>query len=205
MPRRPPGSEPAFSNVGSMLLGVVLEKIHGEPFARILAREIEKPLRMASGVAPAPKLLARGHTADNQPLPPFTAEMQYPALTLRYSADDLLKFATWQLVERDASVKLAHQPTWSTPEGRQSVGFFWIVGNSPQGRRVSQSGATFGFTSLCELYPDAKLAVVLLSNKSADGAQEGLRALSARIVALLRPEGEFRPPLSSAVVPRPAR
>ena len=44
-PRRPPGSDPAHSNVASMLLGVVLEKIYGEPFETILAREIEKPLQ----------------------------------------------------------------------------------------------------------------------------------------------------------------
>jgi D-alanyl-D-alanine-carboxypeptidase/D-alanyl-D-alanine-endopeptidase len=204
MPHRAPGGEPAFSNVGSMLLGVALEKIYGEPFEAILAREIERPLRMGSGTAPAVKLLARGHTADNVPLPPFAARIQYPSLALRYSADDLLKFAAWQLVERDASVKLAHQPTWATPDGRQSVGFFWIMGDSAYGLRLMQSGSTYGFTSLCELYPEAKVAVVLLSNKSADGAQESLRALSARIIALLRPE-ELRPPLSSAGVRQRAR
>ncbi len=62
MPRLPPGSTPAPSNVGGMLLGVVLEKIYGEPFGAILAREIEKPFRMASGITPPPKLLAPGHT-----------------------------------------------------------------------------------------------------------------------------------------------
>jgi serine-type D-Ala-D-Ala carboxypeptidase/endopeptidase len=192
MPRRPPGGEPAFSNVGSMLLGVALEKIYGEPFEQILAREIEKPLRMASGVAPPAKLLARGYTADNEPLPPFMAKTQYASLALRYSADDLLKYAAWQLVERDASVKLAHQPTWSTSDGRQSVAFFWIVEDSTRGRRLRQSGVTYGFASLCELYPEAKVALVLLSNKNADGAQESLRALSARVIDLLRPASSER-------------
>jgi CubicO group peptidase (beta-lactamase class C family) len=133
MPRRPPGDEPAYSNVGGMVLGVALEKIYGEPFERILAREIEKPMRMASGTAPPAKLLARGHTAAGEPVPPFTAPLQFATLSLRYSAKDLLTYATWQLLERDASTKLAHRPTWSTPDGRQGVGFFWILGESPQG------------------------------------------------------------------------
>jgi D-alanyl-D-alanine-carboxypeptidase/D-alanyl-D-alanine-endopeptidase len=210
MPRRPPGEAPVYSNVGSMLLGVVLEKIYGEPFERILAREIENPMRMASGTAPQAKLLARGYTAANEPMPPFTAKLQYPSLTLRYSAKDLLTYATWQLLERDASTKLAHRPVWATPDGRQGVGFFWIVGESPQGRRLWQGGTTFGFSSLCELYPDEKVAVVLLSNKAADDAQVSLRALSAKIVRLLRPEtpegvATVRPPLSSADAPPPAR
>ena len=207
-PRLTPGTQPAFSNVGSMLLGVVLEKIHGESFDRILAREIEKPLRMASGTMPPVKLLAQGHTADNQALPTFGAQMQFPADTLRYSADDLLKYAAWQMVERDASVKLAHKPTWSSPDGRAAMGFSWVLGTSPYGRRIVSTGATYGFASLCELYPDAKIAVVLLVNKSAAGAQEDLRALSARIISLLRPSsdsGLISPPPSSAGVPQPAR
>ncbi len=209
MPRLPPGEPPANSNVGAMLLGVALEKIYGEPFENILAREIEKPLRMESGAAPADRLLARGYTAANDPLPPFAAKTQYASLGLRYSTEDLLTFASWQVVERDASVKLAHRPTWSTPDGRRGVAFFWIVGDSPHGRRLQHSGSTFGFASFCDLYPEAKLAVVILSNKDADGAPDSLRAMSARIVELLRPgspEGDAStPPLSSAGVPQPAR
>ena len=108
---------------------------------------------------------------------------------MRYSTEDLLRYASWQMVERDASVKLAHQPTWLTPDRRQAVAFYWIVEESPQGRRLRYSGATYGFAGMCDLYPDAGVAVVLLSNKAADGAQESLRALSAKIVELMAPAG----------------
>ena len=206
-PRRPPGEEPGQSNVSSLLLGVVLEKIYGEPFEVILAREIEKPLRMGSGTRPSAKLLAHGYTEDNEPLPPYGAPSHYAANSLRYSAEDMLRFASWQLVERDASVKLAHQPLWSTPDGRVSVGFYWIAGQSPQdpqlGRRLQFSGTTFGFTSYCELYPEARIAVVLLSNKQAEGAQESLRALSGKITALARPG--FVSPSSSTGARQPDR
>ena len=43
---------------------------------------------------------------------------------------------------------------------------------------------------MCDLYPDAGIAMVLLSNKAADGAQESLRALSAKIVELVAPGPE---------------
>jgi D-alanyl-D-alanine-carboxypeptidase/D-alanyl-D-alanine-endopeptidase len=210
MPKLPPGSDPALSNVGSMLLGVVLENMHGEPFEKLLAREIERPLRMASGTAPASKQLARGYTADNEALPPFGARMQFAANSLRYSADDLLKYAAWQMMERDASVKLAHRPAWTAPGGQVSVGFFWILGDSPHGRRVMSTGATYGFASICDLYPEAKVAVVVLSNKSAAGAQDALRALSAKIVRLLRPVSAedgavISPRPSSAGAPPPGR
>ena len=153
-PQRPPGGDPAHSNVASMLLGVILEKLYGEPFEAILTREIEKPLKMTRGTLPAAKLLAQGYTKNNEETPGFAAETQYAAGALRYSTEDLLKFASWQTVERDASVKLAHQPTWFTQDRRQSVAFYWIVEDSPHGRRLRYSGGTYGFTSACELYPD---------------------------------------------------
>lgn len=186
-PRLPPGSDPGQSNVAAMLLGVVLEKIYGAPFDVTLAREIEKPLRLGSGTQPDAKLLARGYTADNEPLPPFAAQVAWPSVGLRYSAASLLRYASWQLVERDASVKLAHQPTWSTPDRQESVAMFWIVTDTPRGRRLDYSGGTYGFSSLIELYPEAKLAIVALSNKAAAGGQGGLRALTAKLIEELRP------------------
>ena len=201
-PRAKPGSDPAHSNVASMLLGVALEKIYDEPFETVLAREIEKPLRMGSGTQPDPKLLAKGYTEKNEPLPAFSAPMTYPSVGLRYSTEALLRYAAWQLVERDASVKLAHQPTWYTPDRRQSVAMYWIVSDTPRGRRLQYSGGTYGFESLVALLPEAKLAIVLLSNKAAEGAQDTLRALSAKIVEQLRPEPVSPPP---ADVPQPSR
>lgn len=186
-PRFPPGSAPSHSNVASMLLGVVLEKVYGEPFDVMLTREIEKPLRMASGTQPNVKLLATGYTRDNEELPGFAAKMAWPSGSLRYSADDLLRYASWQLVERDASVKLAHQPTWFTQDRHQSVAFYWIVTETPRGRRLHYSGGTYGFSSIVELYPEAKLALVALSNKESGGGQDALRNLTAELVEKLRP------------------
>lgn len=203
-PRRRPGLEPGTSNVAHMLLGAVLEKIHGEPYDVILAREIEKPLRMSSGTAPDAKRLAVGYTKEGDALPPFEARMGHATNSLRYSAEDLLRFASWQLVERDASVKLAHKPTWTSRAGRQALAHYWIVEESAHGRRLFVTGTTYGFAGACELYPDAQLALVLLVNKNAEGAQDSLRALSANIVSLLRPES-VTTPSSSADAPLPDR
>lgn len=186
-PRAEPGKMLGPSNAAAMVLMVVLEKAYGESFDKLLAREIEKPLRLASGTAPPAKLLARGYTRAGEPLPAYGAELDWGVDSLRYSAKDLLEYAAWQTAERDASVKLAHKGTWSTPDSQQSVGLFWIVTQSAQGRRVYYSGGTHGFAGVCELYPESKLAVVLLANKNAERAQETLRALSAKIVALARP------------------
>lgn len=199
VPRRAPGVEPGESNVAAMVLGVVLEKIYDEPYETILAREIEKPLRMASGTRPDTKLLARGYSRSSEELPSFDARMAYTWGSLRYSTEDLLRYAAWQMVERDASVKLAHQPTWTAPGGRQSVAYYWIRSETTQGRRLYFAGATWGFASCIDLYPEAQLALVLLSNRAPDESQESLRMLAARYVDVLRPE-----PISSARVESPS-
>jgi CubicO group peptidase (beta-lactamase class C family) len=192
-PRAAPGADPGPSNVAAMLLMVVLEKIYDEPFDQMLVREIEKPLRMASGTTPNGKLLARGYTRENEELPTYQAPMSWVTGSLRYSAEDLLKYAAWQMAEKDASVKLAHRPTWTTPDQTESIALFWLTSNSPQGRRLYFSGGTFGFASVCDLYPEAHVAVVLLVNKHADRAQDTLRAMSAKIVALARPASAGSP------------
>jgi serine-type D-Ala-D-Ala carboxypeptidase/endopeptidase len=202
-PRLPPGGDPSHSNVASVLLGVVLEKIYQEQFEKILIREIEKPLRMGSGTQPDVRRLAKGYSKDGEELPQFIAPMSWASVALRYSADDLLKYASWQVVERDASVKFAHQPTWRTADQKLAVGFYWLMSDSPQGRRLQYSGATDGFTSVCDLYPDRDVAIVLLSNKAAAGAQASLSALAAKIAGLSGP-AEPNPP-SSADVPPAAR
>ncbi len=60
VPRRAPGMEPGQSNVSSMLLAVVLQKIYGEPFESIIASQIEKPLRMGSGTQPNGQTIGEG-------------------------------------------------------------------------------------------------------------------------------------------------
>jgi len=142
-------------------------------------------------------------TREGEALPPFEAPIAWPSIGLRYSTDDLLRFAAWQLVERDASVKVAHQPTWFTPDRSESIALQWLVSDTSRGRRLSASGGTYGFASVIELYPDAKLALVLLANKAAAGAQDSLRALAAKMVEELRSESISRP--SPAGVPPAAR
>jgi serine-type D-Ala-D-Ala carboxypeptidase/endopeptidase len=84
-PRGKPGSGPGQSNVAAMLLMVVLEKIYGARYDKLLASEIEKPLRMASGTTPRPILLARGYTAAGAELPSYGAPMSWATGALRYS------------------------------------------------------------------------------------------------------------------------
>ena len=61
-PRRQPGERPGARTSAACCWASCWRRLYGEPFDVILAREIEKPLRMASGTQPNAKLLAKGYT-----------------------------------------------------------------------------------------------------------------------------------------------
>ncbi len=58
--RRDPGASPEYSDLNAILLGLVLEKIAGQPLDSIVAQEVSRPLGMRATVyRPDPTLLTR--------------------------------------------------------------------------------------------------------------------------------------------------
>ena len=179
-----PGDQPAHSNVAAQLLAYVLEQVYGQPYETLLARYVEDPLGMAkAGTGP----LAVGHDETGAVAPWLDMPFNRPAGGLSYRAADMLKYAAYQLAEPDAAVRLTHQGTWFTLDRKLSIGFFWIIGQTPTGgRRLRYSGGTYGFSSFCDLYPEDRLGVVLLSSVADPSAQDDLQALSETLVTQLR-------------------
>lgn len=187
-PATRPGESVAHSNVAAQLLVVALERIHGMPYDRILAREIEGPLGFGT------KDAATGHDAEGR----VTAALPRGQFGYRYSAADMLRYAALQLDERDPAVALSHKGSWFTLDKQTWVGLGWIVSQLPGGgRQLRYSGGTWGFASVMMFWPEKKLAVILLANKAGDTAQGRLGEIAGRIAAL--PGGADMPPLS----PRP--
>lgn len=52
-------------------------------------------------------------------------------------------------------------------------------------RKLQHSGGTFGYASYCELYPERKFGIVLLSNESDESAQNSLGATAEQVVEAL--------------------
>ena len=183
MPRRAPGIDPAQSNVASMLLGVALR----EDLWRAVRDHPRARDRKASAHG-------QRHAADDQTTGAGLYEAKrgtagilgadgLPSGSLRYSTDDLLRYAAWQtggtrrVGQARASAHLADA------DKRQAWRCYWIISETSRGRRLQLFGrAPYGFASMCELYPGGEGGGGAAVNKAADGAQESLRALSANIV-----------------------
>lgn len=177
-PRERPGASVAHSNLAARMLNIALERIDGAPYRTILAREIEAPLRMTATSE------ATGYDSEGLE----TAATPADSFGNRYSMTAMLRYAALQLDESDAAVRLSHEGSWFTLDRRTAVAMPWIVATLPGGgRQLRYSGGTYGFASYMALWPERRLAIVLLANKSSDTAQGRMGEIATRIADLLQP------------------
>ncbi|MGH6633467.1 serine hydrolase domain-containing protein [Sphingopyxis sp.] len=176
-PGAKPGDGVGHSNAAAQLLIYILERACGAPYEELLAREIERPTGIAAaGQSPVPGYDAEGRVAAALPTSSFG---------WRYSPRDMLRYAALQLDERDPAVQASHEGSWFTLDRKNAIALPWIVTFLPDGqRRLHYSGGTFGFSSFMALYPERKLAIVLLANNASDTAQDRLGKIAERIAAI---------------------
>ncbi|MCX8475011.1 MAG: serine hydrolase [Sphingomonas sp.] len=177
-PGKRPGQEVAHSNVAAQLLIYVIERIYGQPYEALLAREIERPLGFATGAS------ATGYDAEGVE----AAMLPREKFGWRYSMADMLRYAALQLNEKDPAVALSHKGSWFTLDRKTSVALNWISTDLPGGgRQLRTSGGTFGFSSVMQLYPERGLGIVLMANRSTPTAQGKLSEIADKIAAALAP------------------
>ena len=85
---------------------------------------------------------------------------------LKSSVRDMVKYAAWQLAERDPAVVLSHQP--QATAGNYAAGLNWQMMTVDKRRVVWQTGNIEGFHSYCVTEPEAKIALVVLFNEADD-------------------------------------
>lgn len=177
-PREKPGASVGHSNAAAQLLNHVLERIYGMPYEAILRREIEAPLRFTAGPQ------ATGYDAEGRQ----AAVLPRQHFGDRYSMADMMRYAARQLDERDPAVALSHKGSWFTLDRKTYVGLNWIVSELPGGgRQIRYSGGTWGFSSAMMLYPERRLAIVLLANNASDTAQDRLSAIATQLADATKP------------------
>lgn len=92
----PPQDRFSYNNCDTIVLGAVLERAAGKPFAELVRTRIAGPLglrsvRVAEGGAPAPRVTP-GLAEDGSPEPRLVLATFGPAGAIYGSADDLLRF-----------------------------------------------------------------------------------------------------------------
>ena len=206
-----PGTRWSYSNSGYVLLGLVVAKVAGEPFARCLTRRIFTPLHMNNSVVRVPGQSeppnrAYGHScgagvgcqeADQS----STSATQgdggvYSNLEDLAKWDAALERHTLLSAEEMAPALIpcmlndGSRPTWPATPGDDnlapgrpvSYGFGWFLDPWKGHRRMWHFGTTTGFRTAVERFPSDRLTVVVLSNRT--DLDAGALALQAADLAL---------------------
>lgn len=174
-----PGSKYAYSNSGYHVLGLVIERLTGKPYERVLRERILEPLEMRdTGYDHTETVLpnrASGYTKTPDGIENATwvnMTIPYAAGGLYATAPDLRKWDaalyTEKLVPR-RYLDLAFQRASKFPDGG-GYGYGWMLGarTLPASKRqlpVQQHfGGIPGFTSMIVRFPEDRGLIVILAN-----------------------------------------
>jgi D-alanyl-D-alanine carboxypeptidase len=203
-----PGSRYSYSNTGFVILGRVVEKVSGEPYATFLERRILKPLGM-DHTAYEPKVPSAGFAQGYVTFalsPPALPAPEGPgwvaaAGALYSTPTDLAK---WDLalvtgkVLKPESFKLMTTPR-KLNDGRMSnYGCGLAISTRNDLQVLSHDGEVAGFVAMNTVVPSSRSAAILLSNLE-DSAI--VNPIYARVVRMIVPP---QPAAAAPAAPKPA-
>lgn len=197
-----PGSQWRYSSSGYFLLGAIIEKVAGQPYATFVAQHIFVPLGMHDtayeGHERQPGKRADGHIRSGEayvPSLPLSMTQPYAAGALVSTVDDLarwdgaisegklLKAATWQQAFTQAKLNDG-KPTRS--------GFGWKVGTWQNTPVIHHSGGINGFATYAMRLPKEKVYVAVLENSDTGLVDPDVVARKAAAIAVGRPYPEIK-------------
>jgi CubicO group peptidase (beta-lactamase class C family) len=162
-----PGTRKSYSNLGVGVLGHILENVYGMSYAELLERYITGPFGMQhTGTIVSKRnrrLMAQGYDVEGKETGYWYNKLAEPAGGIHATCYDLLLFMQEQLAETDAASKLSHQLTFG--DSKRGTALNWGIYTTKKGYlQWSHDGGTDGFTSLCILYPELGVGIILLTN-----------------------------------------
>jgi CubicO group peptidase (beta-lactamase class C family) len=205
-----PGSSWDYSNSGYVMLGLIVAKVSGEPFADFLRHRIFGPLHMDSTVLFVDGMntvasRAYGHSKRAEGFEE-TDQSSTSATQgdggIYSNLEDLAKWdnaleshkllSAAEMREALTPVKLTGgaQPKWPikpdddnlAPGKPVAYGYGWFLDPLNERARMWHSGSTRGFSTVIERFTEKPLTVVVLSNRTDLTAEK----LAQQIVALMK-------------------
>ncbi len=205
---RPPGEKYEYSNLGYGVLDYIIERVSGTSYAEFMRREVFLPLGLDhTSVDIGPGLepyAATRYGVDGLPIPFY--DFDHPGASAIFSsAHDLVRFGMFHLkahlrdqkaILSDASIEEMHRRT-VVQESGSGYGIGFGVRDKDGYRVVSHSGGMGGVSTVMRLFPEQKVAVVVLSNARSNLAGPIADRITTRMLPKWQPPppGEDRKPV----------
>lgn len=187
-----------YSNLGMTILGEVVEKVSGMSYKQYVEENILQPLKLESTHPYLPEKLwggkmALGYSAihrdghrDREPF--FQANGVAPAAGFSSNAEDLARFASWQLrllgkggkeIIRASTLKDMQRVQFLDPDWKTAYGLGFAIRESDGNTFVGHGGSCPGYLTTLTLDPKAKIAVVVMLNAQGENPYTYSSAISA--------------------------
>jgi CubicO group peptidase (beta-lactamase class C family) len=191
-----PGERFQYSNLGYGILDYVIARVSRRSYADFMREEVFLPLGLTHTSVDIGQGLEKHQAVrygtDGLPIPFYNFD--HPGGSAVYaSAHDLVRFGVFHLkahlpdqkaILKDETIDEMQKTTIETGN-KSGYGVGWSTGESSGGRRsVAHGGGMGGVSTLLQLYPAEKIAVVVLSNASSNLPGQVME----RIVAALLPD-----------------
>jgi len=199
----PPGTDWQYSNTNYVLLGLIVEKVTGEPLYKFIRERVLTPLHL-EGVfntyTEREKLQVTGYVSNAmQPprvLPLEASGWYFGDGDLSMPASTLL---TWDLgIINQSLLSPASYKEFETPfnlAGGKSSGYALgvFIGNRNGRRQLEHSGEVGGYVAENVVYPDDGAAIVVLTNEVASSAASQIAAAIAPLLFATAPVASGAP------------
>lgn len=190
----PAGTRYDYSNTGYALLALIVERASGQRFADFLRSRIFTPLGMTRTVAHEEGLSVVAHRAYGYSVSGSGIRRTDQSSTsavlgdggIYSSAGDLL---TWSraLMARALVTPAEQQLAWTAGSllggGSSGYGFGWFVDDDRGLERLRHHGESRGFTNAILHYPERRLTVIVLTNRTGGAPWETAQRIAERHAA----------------------
>lgn len=193
-----PGERYLYNNSGYYLLGMILEEVTGQPYAEHLQSTFYEPLDLDATVycseGPLIPHRAEGYVLEDGSFrndPPIGMTQPFSAGALCSTAADLARWARalahGDVVSTD-SYRHMTTPTRLTGGEERSYGYGLGMGELGGEPYVAHGGGINGFISQLAYYPEADVAIAVLSNSQNANAPAIEKQITRRLLGI--PESE---------------
>lgn len=177
-----PGAGFRYSNSGYNLLGTIIERASGQPFATVLRDRILRPSGMDHTVFNASRRiiprLATGYYSIGSTFIEATPQSMTGVsgeAGLSSTVDDLLAWTRALDANRLIPAASAAQ---MVDQARNNYGLGWEIRTWHDHRMIGHAGSGPGFSNMIARFPDEGLTVIVLSNSDEASAGGTARALA---------------------------
>ena len=171
-----PGDKWSYSNIGYVMLGILIHKVSGQFYGDFLQERVFKPLGMTTARIISEADIVPNRAAGYRLVKGELKNQEWVSPTMNTTADGSLYLTVYDMAKWDAALytekllkRSSLEQMWTPVKlnngNTYPYGFGWSIGETGNHRLIEHGGAWQGFKSYIARYVDDKVTVVVFLNQ----------------------------------------